>query len=131
MEQAMSQTIDSTITSRDRVTPVAAFSPANDLFPDVRMSHAALIGALIIEKPAKIVGTYADKVDVDDRAEHVRKVLAAVHGYVGIIIADTADYAHLATHRNGIDQVDLAGILKDAAADVVGAMERAAEGLSP
>src|SRR5450631_2471547 len=93
----MAQATDTRTMSRDRVSSVAAFSPLSRRpstvpAPPLRLAHAALIGALLIEHAEPIVGTYADPTDVTDRAEHLAKVFHAVADYVDIIISDTADY---------------------------------------
>lgn len=118
----------STTTSRDRVTTVAAFShlsrrPSTAPVAPLRLAHATLIGALLIEHPEPIVGSYADPADVTDRAEHLQKMFDAFIAYATVIIADTAEYVP----AGGIERQYLAGLLKDTASDVVGSIMASAE----
>jgi hypothetical protein len=129
----MAQATDTRTTSRDRVIPVAAFSPrptaSRPTVPrpvpvaPLRLAHATLIGALLQEQAEPIVGTYADPFDVTDRAEHLDKVFKAFNDYVAVIIADTADYVPV----GGIETRYLVGLMKDTASDVVGSIMRSAE----
>lgn len=117
-----------TMTTRDRVTSVAAFShlsrrPSTVPVAPLRLAHATLIGALLIEHPEPIVGSYADPADVTDRAEHLAKVLHAVADYVDIIVADTADYVP----AGGIERKYLCGLLRDTFSEVCGSVAASAD----
>jgi hypothetical protein len=89
-------------------------------FPTVQLAHHALIAALAQETPHRILGN-ADRHDLEDRAGHLKTVLAAVAVYAKAIVADTA---HLAPCGYVADET---GYLTDAAGDICGALESAAE----
>lgn len=89
----------------------------------LKLAHATLLVTLMREQAAPIIGTYADPIDVTDRAEHLEKVLAAVSDYINVIVADTADYVP----AGGIERKYLAGLLSDTASDLVGSVRASAE----
>jgi hypothetical protein len=89
-------------------------------FPHVQLAHHALIAALAQETPYQIRGN-ADRDDLQDRADHLKTVLAAVAVYAKAIVADTA---YLAPCGYVTDET---GYLTDAASEVCGALESAAE----
>jgi hypothetical protein len=110
--------------------PVHNFEPLRPAVPTtksapspLKLAHATLIGALLLEQAEPILGTYADPFDVTDRAEHLDKVFKAFNDYVAVIIADTADYVPV----GGIETRYLVGLMKDTASDVVGSIMRSAE----
>ena len=79
-----------------------------------------MIGALAVLKPHRIIGNAA-ACDLQDRADHLRDVFRAVAGYVNAVITDTARSA-TAT----IDRKEVAAIMSDSAADIIGSISRAA-----
>jgi hypothetical protein len=90
---------------------------------NLKLAHAALIGALLTEQAEPITGCHADPVDVTDRADHLAKVLRAVADYVDVIVSDTADYVPC----GAIERKYLCGLLRDACADVVGSVTASAD----
>jgi hypothetical protein len=74
-------------------------------------------------KPNRIIGAFADRVDVEDRAEHLAAVLAAVVQYVSTVVTDTADLVPVGV----IDRNYIAGCLADLASEVVVGIRRAAD----
>src|SRR5215831_4697120 len=102
-----------TMTRAPGARPVATF-------PSIQAAHIDLIGALAVLKPHAIIGN-ADAADLHERADHLREVFRAVTGYVNAVITDTADSA-TAT----IDRKEIAAIMADSAADIIGAVARAA-----
>jgi hypothetical protein len=120
----MAQATGTRTMSRDRVLTVAAFAPRHTTpVAPLRLAHAALIGALLVEHPEPIVGSYADPADVTDRAEHIERVFRATFDYLNFIIADTAENAP----GGAIEAKYLSGLLHDTASDVMGGVRSAAE----
>jgi hypothetical protein len=120
----------STMTNRAPGTrsaaPVHNFEPRRPAVPSaspLKLAHANLIGALLLEQAEPIVGTYADPFDVTDRAEHLAKVLHAVADYVDVIVSDTADYVPV----GGIERKYLCGLLRDTFSELVGSITASAE----
>ena len=87
----------------------------------VRAAHAEFIAALAGNIPHRIyAGANAD--DLDGRADHLEKVFAALHAYLAVIIADTAQNIP----RGVLDRGYLDN-LQDLSADAVGVIRTAAE----
>ena len=83
----------------------------------LKVAHTVMCGLLFSEGPAHVIRGDADPEDVEDRADHIKAVLAIVADYVRIVLNDTAsnvpaDKAH--DIRNAIC------ILTDATHDLVG-----------
>jgi hypothetical protein len=95
--------------------------PAPDFF-SVENKHIRFFLALRAEKPRRITNGYADSTELEDRAEHLERVLKLVTDYVGFILEDTADNAPC----GAIDRKYLTGLLSDTAADVAGGIRSAA-----
>jgi hypothetical protein len=87
----------------------------------VRAAHAELVAALA-GNPPRPIRLEVDSLDLDDRAEHVAKLLAAVHVYLTAILADTA--ANIP--GGGLDHKYLDGLYSDFAGDAVGGIQQAA-----
>ena len=112
----MSQATDSTT-----ILAAPASSPA--ALPPVQAAHLTLVSALASVKPHRITDSYvADRFDILARATHLEYVLAAVHTYVRAIVADTARFSPVKIH-------DETGFLKDAAADITGALKNAVDAM--
>jgi len=95
--------------------------PSPQVLSPVQLAHHGLIAALARETPHNIVGTYSDRFDIMNRADHLENVLAAVTAYAKVIVADTAENAPLGY------VADETGFLADAAADIVGALKKAVD----
>jgi hypothetical protein len=76
-------------------------------------------------KPGRIL-YIADAHDLEDRAERVQRVLAAVLGYVGEIVDNTSYVAPVGL----VDGKYLMGRISDLAGDVAGAISNAADDLA-
>jgi hypothetical protein len=87
----------------------------------VRAAHTELVAALAGNPPLPI-RLEVDSLDLDDRAEHVAKILAAVHVYVIAILADTAENIP----GGGLDHKYLDGLYSDFTGDAVGGIQHAA-----
>ena len=87
----------------------------------VRSAHAELVTALVGNPPWPI-RLEVHSLDLDDRAEHVEKVLAAVHVYLTAILPDTAENIP----GGGLDRKYLDGLYSDFTGDAVGGIQQAA-----
>jgi hypothetical protein len=88
----------------------------------VRAAHAELITALAGNIPhLNDAGTKAG--DLDRRADHLEKVFAGLHAYLGVIIGDTAQNIPGGT----LNSLYLDALFEDLAADAVGAIRKAAQ----
>lgn len=70
---------------RALITGAGAIQPTNP----VRAAHAELVTALAEQRPWPIP-LFADASDLEDRADHLKKVVDAVSAYVTTILDDTA-----------------------------------------
>jgi hypothetical protein len=88
----------------------------------VRLAHIELVAALAGNVPhPTYAGANAD--DLGGRAEHLEKVFAALHAYLAVIIADTAQNIP----GGALDGRYLDNLFQDLSADAVGAIRNAAE----
>src|SRR5262245_53413415 len=88
----------------------------------VQAAHTELVAVLAANAPKPIyVAVQSD--DLDDRADHLERVLAAIHVYLTSILADTAPYIP----GGALDRKQLEGIYMDFSADTVGGIRNAAE----
>jgi hypothetical protein len=88
--------------------------------PAVQLAHRALIAALAQETPHQILGN-ADRYDIEERAGHLKTVLAAVAVYAKAVVADTARLAPCGY------VADETGYLTDAADDICYALTHAVD----
>jgi hypothetical protein len=105
----------------DRV-PSALPAPT---FSTVEAAHTGLIARLSGSKPHRTL-YIADARDLEERAEHLQRVLGAVLDYVGAIVTDTS---HVAP-GGSIDREYLLGLISDVAGDVAGSIANAADDLA-
>jgi hypothetical protein len=89
----------------------------------VRAAHAKFVGALT-GCPPRPIPLDADAIDLEDRADHLDKVLNALSVYVTVILDDTAQNV-----PGGLDLPHIEAVLADLASDVTGAIQHAAEGM--
>jgi hypothetical protein len=88
----------------------------------VRQAHTEFIGALAGNVPHPIyAGANAD--DLEGRADHLERVLGALHAYLGILIGDTPQNIP----GGAIDRRSLDNLFHDLSADAVGVIRNAAE----
>jgi hypothetical protein len=93
----------------------------------VEAAHTALLAKLTLEKPHRIAYC-ADRRDLEDRAEHIGKVLSATLDYVGAIVRDTAHVAPGGALCQS-DQKYVLNLITDVASDVAGFIANAADRL--
>jgi hypothetical protein len=94
--------------------------PADPARPTgIQINWANLLDNLAAIDPPHLIGLKADAGDIEERAEHLRKVLDAVTSYVKAVVGDTRYHAACS-----ID--DETGFLVNAASDIVGALRQGA-----
>jgi hypothetical protein len=90
----------------------------------IRAAHAEFVVALAVHPPRPIpVDT--DAVDLEDRADHLKKVFSALSVYLTAILDDTAQNT-----RGGLDLLPIEAVLSDLASHVTGTIQRAADGMA-
>lgn len=94
--------------------------PANLARPSgIQINYANLLDNLAEVGAPRLIGLRADRADIEERAEHLQKVLDAVTSYVRAVVGDTRYHASCTIH-------DETGFLADAASDIIGALRDAA-----
>ena len=95
--------------------------PADPARPTgIQLNYANLLDNLAEVGAPHLMGLRASEADIEERAEHLQKVLNAVTSYVKAVVGDTRYHAA----RNIEDET---GFLVDAASDIVGALRIAGE----
>jgi hypothetical protein len=89
----------------------------------VRTAHAEFVTALAGQPPSPIP-LFADATDLEDRAEHLKKVLNAVSVYVTALLSDTAQNV-----PGGLDVRYTDALLSDLASEVIGTIQGAADAM--
>jgi hypothetical protein len=103
---------------------LAGKSPPSEASADpVGAAHAEFVAALA-GHPPQTIPLDADAVDLEDRAEHLGKVLGALSVYLAVILDDTAQNL-----PGRLDLADVEAILADLASDMIGTIQHAAEGM--
>jgi hypothetical protein len=88
----------------------------------VRLAHSEFVAALTGNFPHPIcAGANAD--DLDGRADHVQQLFGALHAYLSVIVADTAE----SIRGGALDRRYLENLLQRLSADAVGAIRTSAE----
>jgi hypothetical protein len=90
----------------------------------VRAAHAEFVAALT-GHPPRPIPLDADPIDLEDRADHLNKVLSALSVYVTVILDDTAQNV-----PGGLDLRDAEAILADLASDLSGTIQLAADSMA-
>jgi hypothetical protein len=90
----------------------------------VRAAHTEFVAALT-KHPPRAIPLDADAIDIEDRADHLSRVLSALSVYVGVILDDTAQNV-----SGGLDLSHFEAVLADLASDVTGAIQHAAESMA-
>jgi hypothetical protein len=94
--------------------------PADPARPTgIQLNYANLLDNLAEVGAPHLMGLRASGADIEERAEHLRKVLEAITSYVKAVVGDTRYHAACTIH-------DETGFLADAASDIVGALHQAA-----
>jgi hypothetical protein len=86
-------------------------------------AHAEF-AAVLTRHPPRPIPIQADAIDLEDRADHLSKILSALSVYLALIIDDTAQNV-----PGRLDLPDTEAILADLASDVTGTIQHAAEGM--
>ena len=94
---------------------------ANTFVSPVRAAHAEFVAALLGNSPRPI-SVDVDAVDLEDRADHLNKVLKALSVYVAAILDDTAQNV-----PGGLNLRQIDALLSDLTSDVTGTIQRAAD----
>jgi hypothetical protein len=95
--------------------------PADPARPTgIQLNYANLLDNLAEVGAPHLIGLRASGADIEERAEHLRKVLSAVTSYVKAVVGDTRYHAACTIE-------DETGSLADAASDIVGALRNAGE----
>jgi hypothetical protein len=110
------------------ITPRAAQScdPAN-LEPftcPIRVAHAEFMAALK-GQPPRAIPLDVDAADLEDRADHLSKVLDALSIYMTVVLDDTAQNI-----PGRVDFGDVSAALSDLASDVTGTIRLAADAMA-
>jgi hypothetical protein len=90
----------------------------------VRVAHAEFV-ATLAGHPPRPIPVDADGIDLEDRADHLDKVLSALSVYLTLILDDTAQNV-----PGGLDLPPIEAVLADLAADLTGAIQHAADGMA-
>ena len=90
----------------------------------VRTAHAEFVAVLVAHAPWPIPVAVA-AADLEDRADHLKKVLNAVSVYVTAILEDTAQNVPGGLNRRSID-----ALLSDLLSDVTGTIQGAADAMA-
>ena len=88
----------------------------------VRLAHTEFVATLAGNAPDPIYAD-VDSEDLDGRADHLEKVLAALHVYLTAIIADTAHNIP----GGALDRRYLDNLFRDLSADALAIIRNAAE----
>ncbi len=105
---------------RALITGAGAKLPTNP----IRVAHAEFVATLAGHPPWPIP-LDPDATDLEDRADHLKKVLSALSVYVTAILDDTAQNV-----PGGLDLRHIDALLFDLASDVTGTIQRAADALA-
>jgi hypothetical protein len=87
-------------------------------------AHAEFVAALV-GHPPRTIPLDADAIDLEDRADHLSKVLGALSAYVAVILDDTAQNV-----PGRLDLSHIEAVLADLASDVTGTIQHAAEDIA-
>jgi hypothetical protein len=94
--------------------------PADPVRPTgIQLNYANLLDNLAEVGAPHLIGLRASGADIEERTEHLRKVLDAVTSYVKAVVGDTRYHAACTIE-------DETGLLADATSDIVGALRQAA-----
>ena len=106
------------------VRPLVPGADAKEPSNPVRSAHADFVTAVAKQLPWPLP-LFADASDLEDRADHVKKVLEAVSAYVTAILDDTAQNV-----PGGLDLRQVDALLADLASEATGTIRGAADALA-
>jgi hypothetical protein len=109
------------IAGRAQITGAQAKPSTVPVGCPVLTAHAEFLAGLA-EHPPRPIPIVADSIDLQDRADHLNKVLGGLAGYLAVILDDTAQNT-----PGSLDLCDAEAILADLVSDLSGAIQRAAE----
>ena len=75
--------------------------------------------------PPRAIPIYADTVDLENRADHLNKVLAELSSYLSAVLVDTA-----LSVPGGLDLRQIDALFSDLASEVRATIQRAVEGVA-
>ena len=87
----------------------------------VQAAYADFVAA-VAGHPPRSIPVYADAVDLEDRADHLRNVLTALSVYLTVILDDTAKNV-----AEGLDLGQVDALVSDLASDVTAPLQHAAD----
>jgi len=87
-------------------------------------AHAEFVAALA-GHPPRTIPLNADAIDLEERADHLNKVLSALSVYVTVILDDTAQNV-----PGGLDLRDAEAVLADLSSDVTSTIRLAADDIA-
>lgn len=102
--------------------PSAVSIPAQPT-SSVATLYANLVSSILATTPQEI-GLYAEAADIEDRAEHLDKVMSAAMAYVAAMVRDAA-----ASSSVTIDWQYIAGCMDDYRGEAIGELNNAASNL--
>jgi len=105
------------------IRPLITGAGAKPSTNPVGAAHAEFVTAVAAEPPWPIP-LFADASDLEDRADHLKKVLNAASVYVTAILDDTAQNV-----PGGLDLRQIEALLCDLTSEVPGTLQRAADAL--
>jgi hypothetical protein len=109
------------IVGRARITGADPKPSTAPVGSPVRAAYAKFLAALD-ERPPRPIPIVADSIDLQDRADHLKKVFGGLAAYLTVILDDTAQNT-----PGRLDLCDAEAVLADLVSDLSGAIERAAE----
>jgi len=98
--------------------------PAEASTGPVGAAHADFVRA-VAGHPPRPIPLEAGALDLEDRADHLGKVLSALSAYVAVVLDDTAQNV-----PGRLDLRDTEGVLTDLASGVTGAIQKAADDMA-
>jgi hypothetical protein len=103
---------------------MSTIEPHTAISSDVTSAYAQLVERIHTNKPHPMPGWHvADALDLEDRAEHLRRLLTATEDYVRAVMVDMKRSANIFV------DADVTGGLADLQGDVVGTLLNCADTL--
>jgi hypothetical protein len=90
----------------------------------VQAAYAEFV-AVLVGHPPRPIPVYADAANLEDRADHLNKVLTALSEYLTAILDDTAQNV-----PGGLDLRQIDALLFDLGSDMIGTLQRAVAGVA-
>jgi hypothetical protein len=90
----------------------------------VQAAYAEFV-AVLVGHPPRAIPVYADAANLEDRADHLNKVLTALSEYLTAILVDTAQNV-----PGGLDLRQIDALLFDLGSDLIGTLQCAVAGVA-